>query len=391
VGPGAPTEGRFFPKYPEAVEDFTRRYDQATGLKGNLFTTDPAAAKPDSTYDLSQTGRDMSQNAADLAADKLIAQGVRPELINTNVGTVARSTKDPKQILGDGTYSARKAFDAFEQAMAPGKTNEPGKAGLLNRIFGESKPAGGTDEAQAAANILPENVITAFQKNEPVYDINSLYPPLRELFKPASINEYLASLPPRELANIRFEDAIRGGLKLAERTAASNNVFNRIKTGKTVADSVFSNGVSAPLLQIKEGPLEGFAWKRIQKREATVPEGAYVGHSVHGYELGGATYTKEKREGFNTGLYQIYTLRDNRNRPVNTVEVKMLDEFTPVVMQVKGNGRATGNVPAAKYDQAILDFFEKYLRPAKIQEEDQFLTPLLQKYKEGVNANFKMP
>jgi len=38
-----------------------------------------------------------------------------------------------------------------------------------------------------------------------------------------------------------------------------------------------------------------------------------------------------------------------------------------------------------------LDFFEKYLRPAKIQEEDQFLTPLLQKYKEGVNANFKMP
>ena len=389
VGPGAP-EGRFFPKYPEAVEDFTRRYDTATGLRGNFFTRDPVAADPN--YDLlSQRGRDMAKDVADIEADKLIAQGVRPELINTGVGTVTRSVKDPKQIIGDGTSSAKKLYDAFEQAVAPGKTNEPGKTGLLNKIFGENKPAGATSETQVAADILPENVVTALQKNEPVYDIAYMDKRLRSLFNPASVNEYLATLPPRELANIRFEDAIRGGLKLTERTAALDNVAERIRTGKPVADAVFSNGVSAPLLQIKQGPLEGFAWKRIEKREATVPEGAYVGHSVGGYEVGGAGYTKEKREGFNTGRYQVYTLRDNRNRPVNTVEVQMLDENTPVVMQIKGNGRATGNVPAASYDNAVLDFFENYLRPAKIDERDEFLTPLLKKYKEGVNAGFKMP
>jgi hypothetical protein len=345
VGPGAP-EGRFFPKYPEAVEDFTSRYDKATGLKGNFLTRDPAAADP--SYDmLSQRGRDMAKDVAETEADKLIAQGVRPELINTEVGTVTRSVKDPSRIVGEGTSSAKNMYDAFEQAVAPGSANEPGKTGLLNKIFGENKPVGATNGAQVDMNVLPENVLTAIKKGEPVYDIGYMDKRLRALFKPTSINEYLATLPPRELANIRFEDAIRGGLKLTERAAELDNVASRIKAGKPVADAVFSNGVSAPLLQIKQGPLEGFAWKRIEKREATVPEGAYVGHSVGGYEVGGAGYTKEKREGFNTGRYQVYTLRDNRNRPVNTVEVQMLDENTPVVMQIKGNGRATGNVPAA--------------------------------------------
>ncbi len=69
----------------------------------------------------------------------------------------------------------------------------------------------------------------------------------------------------------------------------------------------------------------------------------------------------------------------------------MLDEMTPVVMQIKGNGRATGNTAPEKYDSAVLQFLENYLRPAAIKEKDEYLTPLLQKYKEGVNATFKMP
>jgi hypothetical protein len=388
VGPGAPAAERFFPKYPEAVEDFTSRYDKATGLRGNLFTKDPAAADPG--YDiLSDEGRRMSQRAAELEAEKLLAQGVRPELANPEVGTITRSVKDPTRIVGEGTSSAKSMYDAFEEAVAPDKINKPGKTGLLNKIFGETAPAA---DAEAAKNVLPENVITAIKKGEPIYDISSMDKRLRTLFKPTSINEYLANLPPRELANIRFEDAVRGGLKLSERTSELENIFSRIKAGKPVADSVFSNGVSAPLMQFgKDSDFDGFAWKRIEKREATVPEGAYVGHSVGNYELGGIGYPKEKRDGFNTGHYQVYTLRDNRNRPVNTVEVRMLNEYTPVVMQIKGNGRASGNVPAKNYDRAVLDFFENYLRPSKIQESDDLLTPMLQKYKEELNASFKMP
>lgn len=69
----------------------------------------------------------------------------------------------------------------------------------------------------------------------------------------------------------------------------------------------------------------------------------------------------------------------------------MLDEMTPVVMQIKGNGRATGNTAPEKYDGAVLQFFQDYLRPAAIKESDEYLTPLLQEYKNGINASFKMP
>jgi hypothetical protein len=209
--------------------------------------------------------------------------------------------------------------------------------------------------------------------------------PVRSLFNTEQINQYLSGLPAREVANIRFEDAVRGGVKVGENKFRFENLINRIKEGKPVDDKVFSDGVGKPLVQIKEGPLEGFAWKRIEKREATVPEGAYVGHSVGGYEMGGATYTSDKREGFKTGKWQVYTLRDNRNRPVNTIEVRMDDENTPVVTQIKGNGRATGNAAPEKYDSAVLEFLEKHLKPAKVQEDDRFLTPLLQNYKRNLS------
>jgi hypothetical protein len=59
----------------------------------------------------------------------------------------------------------------------------------------------------------------------------------------------------------------------------------------------------------------------------------------------------------------------------------MVDENTPVVTQIKGNGRATGNTAPEKYDAAVLRFLQTYLKPTRIEEADQFLTPLLQNYK----------
>ena len=63
----------------------------------------------------------------------------------------------------------------------------------------------------------------------------------------------------------------------------------------------------------------------------------------------------------------------------------MDDENTPVVTQIKGNGRATGNAAPEKYDSAVLEFLEKHLKPAKVQEDDRFLTPLLQNYKRNLS------
>jgi len=390
VGPGTP-ESRFFPKYPRAMEDFTSRYDKATGIRGGLITLDPKAANPNYSNLLSDEGKLEGLVAEYKEQDKLLAQGVRPELMNTAVGTVTRSATDKSKVIGDGPDSAKALLEAYEEAKQFGKLDEPQKTSFINQLFGEGRKIMGKNEAEVGKNLLPENVRTAIDKGEPIYDVDFMREPLTNLFDPVSINKYLASIPPREAANIRFEDAVKGGLKMKEKTAEMENAISRIKANKPVADTVFSQGVSAPLLQFDEGPFKGFAWKRIEKREATMPEGAYVGHSVGGYETGGIGYTKEKMEGFNTGKYQVYTLRDNRNRPVNTIEVTMMDEFTPVVTQIKGNGRATGNTAPEKYDSAVLKFLQDYLRPAAVKEKDELLTPLLKTYKEGVNSTFKMP
>jgi hypothetical protein len=388
VGPGAPST-RFFPKHPRAVEEFTQRYDQATGLRGNLITMDPAAA--DTSYNMiSSRGRAMGREAADAEADKLIGQGLRPELINTDIGVTTRSLKEPDRVINDNsTRSARDLYEAFEESSAYNKMTPEQQLEWANDQYGKGRSAlRGLDPSEVGPNLLSENVLTAIEKGEPIYDIGYMGKTLQTLFKPDNINQYLASLPPRELANIRFEDAVRGGLKIGENQFRLQTMVDRIKAGKPVADKVFSDGVSSPLLQFGEGSgLDGFAWKRIEKREATVPEGAYVGHSVGGYETGGPTYTADKRNGFNTGQWRVYTLRDNRNRPVNTIEVKMLDEATPVVTQIKGNGRATGNTAPEKYDGAVLRFLQEYLKPAAIQESDSYLTPLLQNYKTELGAS----
>jgi hypothetical protein len=374
VGPGAPAT-RFFPKYPQAMEEFTARYDTATGLKGDLISREPGMGNETYPNMLSPLGETRVTQSRDTARDMLAAQGVRDELANPNIELTARSEKGSDLSTG---YSpqAKALLEAYEKAKE--------KPSILSRL-------GLTSEAEPSET-LSQSVLTAIEKGEPIYDTTGIKAPLKSLFSPAKINKYLETLPERELKNVRFEDVVQGANKMFAEEDTLKALAERIRSNKKVPDKVFSDGVSSPLLQFdKKSGFDGFAWKRLETPESTVPEGAYLGHSVGGYKLGGPTYSKEKMQAFKDGRNQVYTLRDNRNRPVTTVEVQMLDEFTPAVLQIKGNGRATGNVPAENYDRLVLDFFENYLNPVQISEKDALLTPLLQQYKEGINANFKMP
>jgi len=376
---------RFFPKYPQAMEDFTSRYDRATGIQGGLITRNPAASEKDYTS-LSREGQAIGSAAEESEADRMLMQGMRPELINARVGAVTRSLKDPGRVIGDGPGSTKDLYLAYEDLLAYDKMTPEQKKTWASNEVGRGRKLYDTDEAEVSRGFMGENVRAAIEKGEPIYDVGYMGRELKTLFNAENINTYLSGLSPRELANIRFEDAVRGGLKFGDRSSELEKIHERIRANKPVADTVYSSGVSAPLLQFGEGSgLDGFAWKRIEKREATVPEGAYVGHSVAGYELGGVGYTSDKRNGFNTGKWQIYTLRDNRNRPVNTIEVRM-ENTGPVVTQIKGNGRATGNTAPEKYDQGVLSFLQNYLKPISIAESDTYLTPLLQSYRDQLKT-----
>ena len=46
-------------------------------------------------------------------------------------------------------------------------------------------------------------------KGEPMYTTARADKTLRDIFNPEYINQYLVSLPERELKNVRFEDAVK--------------------------------------------------------------------------------------------------------------------------------------------------------------------------------------
>jgi hypothetical protein len=350
-----PATGRemFYPKDPEAMEDLTRRYDELTGIRPTVF-----AANPEAMFDPGITAW-MGRGAEQLAAskregitDKLIEAGLRPELINVpHVNVAARS---PEGKMMASAYETKLPERLQQGAEFVG----PGREGRLTSS---------------------ETLRRAMANEEPIFDINP-QAPLRDILSPGNINEYLATLTPKEINKTRFEDIVKDTAKFHMKKFEYDTLIADIKAGKRVNDKFFSEGVSAPVLQFQEGPLEGFAWKRIKESKATVPEGAYLGHSVGGYELGGPTYTSTKRQGFKDGTMQIYTLRDNRNRPVTTVEVEVTDG-RPIVTQIKGRGRATGNVDPGPYGQAVEQFFRERLRPVRIAESDAYLTPNLVEYK----------
>jgi hypothetical protein len=63
-----------------------------------------------------------------------------------------------------------------------------------------------------------------------------------------------------------------------------------------------------------------------------------------------------------------------------------MENTGPVVTQIKGNGRATGNTAPEKYDQGVLSFLQNYLKPISIAESDTYLTPLLQSYRDQLKT-----
>lgn len=350
-----PATGRemFYPKDPEAMEDLTRKYDQMTGIRPTVFASNPEAMfDPGITAWLGRGAERLAASKQEAITDKLIEAGLRPELINVPQVNVAALSPEGKMM---GSAYETKLPERLQQGA---EFVGPGREGRL---------------------MSSETLRRAMANEEPIFDINP-QAPLRDILSPRNINEYLATLTPKEINKTRFEDIVKDTAKFHMKKFEYDTLISDIKAGKRVNDKFFSEGVSAPVLQFQEGPFEGFAWKRIKESKATVPEGAYLGHSVGGYELGGPTYTSVKRQGFKDGTMQIYSLRDNRNRPVTTVEVEVTDG-RPIVTQIKGRGRATGNVDPGPYGQAVEQFFRERLRPVKIAESDAYLTPNLVEYK----------
>lgn len=391
-------ESRFFPKYPQALEDLTRRYDELTGLKGIAFNVNEPIFDPAYPTTMGTRGTQLEAALRENVTDKMVAGGMDPRLINTDISLTGPKGGGSSDLLNYVPGPYKELYSLY--------TNPPKDEGMLKRIYSELGLSNKPNEP--VPNVVPENLRRAIQTSEPIYDVDLSYrSPLRDLFAPDNINRYLATLSPAEINKMRFEDVVKNSARYNLDMFNTQNLVDAIRSGKRVPDKVWKQGLSEPLMSFqKEGAKEGekFTWHRIMDNEATAVEGAYLGHSVGGYAKGGSYGPKEYRR-FKEGEKEVYTLRDPRGKPFTTIEIekaytgpldRILDErdiarmkaegrdlgpVKTIVRQIKGNGAKTGNVAPKDVDEEVLSFLRDYVKPDKITESDSFLTPILEQYK----------
>lgn len=346
-----------------ALEDINKIYDQMTGMRGTVLVN-RTVGRPDIEYGRLETEQPKAQQLLDETTAALLAERNRPLEINPAVGLLGY--KDP-------TFAARL----------------PPKDRLLDvsPTEGRFRPEAATRDIQALMlsnpESMPKALRTAIEKGQPVYDMDPSGA-LGYILAPEPLVDYLATLSPREIKNLRYEDAIRGSVKMDELSTQRKALLTRLREGKPVDNKVFMEGVSAPLLTYGEDTqFPGFTWRQITDPEATAVEGAYIGHSVGGYAKEGS-YLPEAKKDFRSGNTKIYTLRDKEGKPVTTVEVKQIEGRGPVVTQVRGAGKKSGNTAdKTEYDALLVNLFEK-LNVSGITESDTYLPALSQAYKKQI-------
>jgi hypothetical protein len=349
-------ETRFFPSRGavQALEDINRIYDRMTGMKGTVIGRETIGT-PTGRYSVTDQVSTAQRDLKELMQQKLINEGVRATEVNPDVSYVgyvhpeqAKALTSPKELLVSADYTT----PSREMAAL----------------------------ALADPSTLPKSLRTAIEKGQPIYDVRTIDPALKEILSEKELIDYLATLSPREIKKLRYEDAIKGSVKKTEQIRARQAVVQRIRDNKPVDPKVYLEGVSEPLISYPESaPHPGFTWRRITDAEATAIEGAYLGHSVGGYARDGM-YGPQKHQQFLDGEVEIYSLRDQRGRPVTTVEVFNIPGAPKVASQIRGAGRATGNVMPAPYGQELVSLFNK-LGIQNINESDSFLPPLALAYK----------
>jgi hypothetical protein len=352
------------PSAQAALEDLNLIYDKMTGLRGMVLTQEPIGSSryevlPDASV---ETG--AAQRLGEKTTEALLAERNRPAEINPSVALLGYKHPD------------------FTKGRPPKERILPAVHPLEGRKMGS--PA--SEDLKAlliAQGIMPEqfpkSLRVAIEKGQPIYDMEP-YGALSEILKVKSLVDHLGTLSPREIKNLRYEDAIKGSVKTREQLDARKALLSRIRDNKPVDGKPFEAGVGKPLISYGEGsPSPGYAWRQIIDPEATELEGAYIGHSVGGYSKEG-TYSAEAKRGFREGTTRIYSLRDERGLPLTTVEVKDTGGAGPIVTQVKGAGRKTGNSVMTPYDQQVVDLF-RTLNVAGVTEYDSHLPPLALEFK----------
>jgi hypothetical protein len=268
----------------QSLEDFERLYDEGTGLRGTLYreegdiTPDRFAVIP-------------------AVREGLMKEGIPEERINPSINSRA-----PTGGLRDAVdYPSLHGRDApFYRTLIAG-----------------------TDPT----------LKMAMEKGDPVYDIVSTE---LDFLSPSNIATGIGGLPLTSLSGMTFPQMAVKGAKIAALRGDFNAVVDRATAGKPIPKTfLLENGVK------KITDAGDSTWFRITDSMYTELEGAMMGHSVGGYSRTGP-YGLGKKEGggkaaFNSGLAQVYSLRNSRTgKPSITVEMTGIGDGPLRITEIYG-------------------------------------------------------
>jgi hypothetical protein len=229
---------------------------------------------------------------------------------------------------------------------------------------------------------LPE-VEQAIEKNQPIYDIDSIFSPSILGMKPDELLKEAKKLSQRELENISYaqfvKKAFTSSQEADERKKLLEQVPKLIQEGKAPPEKIMLSGTKTFL-----PTSEGFKWIKVTDPDAVVAIAKGMDNSVYSYATS-TTYGSlgKGRTALEKGEAEIYSLYDKNNVPHMTVEYLTNKAVPPqdkpnaivknTIAQFTGNGPLTKNQkPTAQYIPHIKALVDK-LNPIQVPDTIQRL------------------
>jgi hypothetical protein len=216
----------------------------------------------------------------------------------------------------------------------------------------------------------------ALQNREPIYDLDSTYVDLPFL-SPERLAADAQEIPLDTLRKMSFPELVIRSSEITNRDAGLKDAIDKAKQNKKVLPKYFLNEGVTPVIDANANQ----RWYQITNSKYAELEGNAMGHSVGGYSRVG-TYNLGGKEAFDSGVAQLYSLRDTKTGiPATTIEIQNANPVpmgrtdNPTVKQIQGfkNGLPPSN-------EAVFELLKKLSIPPEN-------VPRYQSYFKGIDGN----
>ena len=321
-------------------------YDKGSKVGGSVVV--PARTEG-SKYGPLLSNESKAEAEAMQRADEMIEAAVAKEGEKMSLEGVPKSFQPPDAVI-----------TPVEMRLPTSDYGSYDPEGVITRLL-RNEPK---DVAGLEGYVPPPAFTRAAETGEPIYSISSKWDGFPDIkaFEGQEVVNALATLTPKQLSKMNFEDALITGLKNrnadplrfykkdvdALESAIRNGTFSEFKprSFKSVEELYKFGTKPVELPEGRQTYSLDTEWMQLTDPRATYLEGELMQHSVGGYFREATGYGgigAGGREAFKKGDAVIYSLRNkNTGEPRGvTVEVDTTDPELIVVKQIKGEANRT--------------------------------------------------